>query len=84
MEMNENDTGGDCLKKNTMVKITGMLCCVGLLTGCAKTPESTLVKQKGEAAMDKYREADDNSETGQEQGTEAVAEKKKQRHCVPG
>lgn len=68
MEMNEKDTGGDCLKKNTMIKITGMLCCVGLLTGCAKTPESTLVKQKGEAAMDKYREADDNSETGQETG----------------
>ena len=53
MEMNENDTGGDCLKKNTMVKITSMLCCVEPMTGCAKTPESTLVKQKGEAAMDK-------------------------------
>ena len=77
MEMNEKDTGGDCLKKNTMIKITGMLCCVGLLTGCAKTPESTLVKQKGEAAMDKYREADDNSETGQETGDGSSSGKEK-------
>lgn len=65
--INWQDTGGDNLKRKTMIKMTGMLCCIGLLTGCAKTPESALVKQKGKAAMDNYKEADDS---GNEQATE--------------
>ena len=69
---NRQDTGGDSLKRKTMVKMAGMLCCIGLLTGCAKTPESALVKQKGKAAMDNYKEADSN-ETEPETGSESDA-----------
>lgn len=34
------------MRKN-IEKIIGLTLCVGMLTGCAKTPESSLVKQKG-------------------------------------
>ena len=41
-------------------KIIGLTLCVGMLTGCAQTPESSLVKPKGSSAMDAYKEADDS------------------------
>lgn len=47
------------MRKN-IEKIIGLILCVGMLTGCAKTPESSLVKPKGSSAMDAYKEADDS------------------------
>ena len=47
------------MRKN-IEKIIGLTLCVGMLTGCAKTPESSLVKPKGSSAMDAYKEADDS------------------------
>ena len=32
---------------------------MGMLAGCAQTPESSLVRQKGNKALDSYKEADD-------------------------
>ncbi len=47
------------MRKN-IEKIIGLTLCVGMLTGCAQTPESSLVKPKGSSAMDAYKEADDS------------------------
>lgn len=47
------------MRKN-IEKIIGLTLCVGMLTGCAKTPESSLVKPKGSSAMDAYKEVDDS------------------------
>ena len=41
-------------------KIIGLTLCVGMLTGCAQTPDSSLVKPKGSSAMDAYKKADDS------------------------
>lgn len=46
------------MRKN-IKKFVGLTLCMGLLTGCAQTPESSLVKQKGSNALDAYTEADD-------------------------
>ena len=37
------------------------LFCIGMFTGCAQTPDSSLVKPKGSKAVDAYTEADDVS-----------------------
>lgn len=37
--------------------LTGMMIGLTLLAGCAATPEDSLVKQKGKAAMEQYKEA---------------------------
>ncbi len=47
------------MRKN-IEKIIGLTLCVGMLTGCAQPPESSLVKPKGSSAMDAYKEADDS------------------------
>lgn len=39
-------------------KIVGLTLCMGLLTGCAQTPDSSLVKQKGSKAIESYTEAE--------------------------
>ena len=39
-------------------KIVGLTLCIGMLTGCAQTPESSLVKPKGNKAEDAYTEAE--------------------------
>ena len=39
-------------------KIVGLTLCIGMLTGCAHTPESSLVKPKGSKAEDAYTEAE--------------------------
>lgn len=49
-----------------------MLLCIGSLAGCAKTPESSLVKQKGTASLGNYDEGSSLEEKAQEkQGTAA-------------
>ncbi len=45
------------MRKNTK-KVIGFILCLGLLTGCAQTPESSLVKQKGSKSLDTYKEAE--------------------------
>ena len=45
------------MRKNTK-KVIGFTLCLGLLTGCAQTPESSLVKQKGSKSLDTYKEAE--------------------------
>ena len=37
------------MRKN-INKIVGLTLCIGMLTGCAQTPESSLVKPKGSKA----------------------------------
>ena len=39
------------MRKN-INKIVGLTLCIGMLTGCAHTPESSLVKPKGSNAED--------------------------------
>ena len=46
------------MRKN-INKIVGLTLCIGMLTGCAQTPESSLVKPKGSKAEDAYTEAED-------------------------
>ena len=41
------------MRKN-INKIVGLTLCIGMLTGCAQTPESSLVKPKGSKAEDAY------------------------------
>lgn len=43
-----------------------MLLCIGSLAGCAKTPESSLVKQKGTASLGNYEEGSSLEEKAQE------------------
>ncbi len=38
-------------------RLAGMMAALTMLAGCAKTPEDSLVKQKGEAALEQYKEA---------------------------
>lgn len=45
------------MRKN-INKIVGLTLCIGMLTGCAHTPESSLVKPKGSKAEDAYTEAE--------------------------
>lgn len=45
------------MRYQKIIGIFSILLGVGLLAGCAKTPETSVVKQKGEAAMEKYQEA---------------------------
>ena len=45
------------MRKN-IERIIGLTLCMGILAGCAQTPESSLVRQKGSKALDSYKEAD--------------------------
>lgn len=45
------------MRKN-INKIVGLTLCIGMLTGCAHTPESSLVKPKGSKEEDAYTEAE--------------------------
>lgn len=47
------------MRKN-IERIIGLTLCMGMLAGCAQTPESSLVRQKGSKALDSYKEADNN------------------------
>lgn len=53
------------MKKKTACLLS-MLLCVGSLAGCAKTPESSLVKQKGTASLGNYEEGSSLEEKAQE------------------
>ena len=48
------------MRKN-IKKFAGIVLCIGMFTGCAQTPDSSLVKPKGSKAVDAYTEADDVS-----------------------
>lgn len=62
------------MRRRKLAGVIGVMVGIGLLSGCAKTPESSLVKQKGKGAMKNYEEATelasdksgagDGSETG--------------------
>ncbi|MDD5804835.1 MAG: DUF6034 family protein [Clostridia bacterium] len=49
--------------KKMIKTLVGFTLCMGMLTGCAKTPETSLVKQKGSNALAAYKEADDTKST---------------------
>ena len=46
------------MRKN-IKKFAGIVLCIGMFTGCAQTPDSSLVKPKGSKAVDAYTEAED-------------------------
>ena len=46
------------MRKN-INKIVGLTLCIGMLTGCAQTPESSLVKPKGSKVENAYTEIAD-------------------------
>ena len=57
-EINRADARrGDQMNRRKIAGLTGMMIGLTLLAGCAKTPEDSLVKQKGKAAMEQYKEA---------------------------
>ena len=41
------------MRKN-IKKFAGIVLCIGMFTGCAQTPDSSLVKPKGSKAVDAY------------------------------
>nr|WP_295278452.1 DUF6034 family protein [uncultured Blautia sp.] len=47
-------------------KIIGLTLCMGILAGCARTPDSSLVKQKGSTSLDAYKEADSSNSVDKE------------------
>ena len=55
------------MRKN-IERMIGLTLCMGMLAGCAQTPESSLVRQKGNKALDSYKEADDNGIDNNEVG----------------
>ena len=46
------------MRKN-IKKFAGIVLCIGMFTGCAQTPDSSLVKPKGSKDVDAFTEADD-------------------------
>ncbi len=44
------------MKKSKVCILTGITAGALLLTGCRETPDSVIVKQKGEKAIEKYEE----------------------------
>lgn len=49
------------MKRKYCVALLGIFIGAGLLAGCAKTPESSVVKQKGKSSMENYKEAQDDT-----------------------
>ena len=45
-------------EKKHKIKIVGLTLCIGMLTGCAHTPESSLVKPKGSKVENAYTETE--------------------------
>lgn len=69
--------------------LTGMMIGLTMLAGCAKTPEDSLVKQKGKAAMEQYKEAGTEAAGAEEDqtegaGAEAVPDVQDVQENVPG
>lgn len=46
------------MRQRSIVILLGIFLGAGLLSGCAKTPEESLVKQKGEASLKNYEEGE--------------------------
>ena len=46
------------MKNRRVLNIAGILIIAGMLAGCAKTPESSLVRQKGAASLKNYEEGE--------------------------
>ena len=66
--------GAENMKRRSIAGLAGIFIGAALLSGCVKTPESSLVKQKGKSAMENYKEGEplgqDSSEDGEaESGT---------------
>ena len=63
------------MKNRRVLNIAGILIIAGMLAGCAKTPESSLVRQKGAASLKNYEEGEtlaaQESTTGTENSTTA-------------
>ena len=59
------------MKRKTLALILGMMISTVLLTGCAETPEDSLVKMKGKEAAEKnYEEAEVPEGQAGAEGTE--------------
>ncbi|MCI8505148.1 MAG: hypothetical protein HFI67_03040 [Lachnospiraceae bacterium] len=51
------------MNRKNIVRLCGMFLGVSLLAGCAKTPEDSVIKLKGEAAQAGYEEAETSGQT---------------------
>lgn len=58
------------MKRKAVIAWLGIFLGVSLLAGCAKTPEESLVKQKGKASLKNYEEADAAGAGGSAAGEE--------------
>lgn len=57
------------MKRKYCAALFGIFIGAGLLAGCAKTPESSVVKQKGKSSMENYKEAQDDTAKEAAEGT---------------
>ena len=53
------------MKKSKVCILTGITAGALLLTGCRETPDSVIVKQKGEKAIEKYEEEKTDTSSGE-------------------
>lgn len=58
------------MKNRRVLNIAGILIIAGMLAGCAKTPESSLVRQKGAASLKNYEEGETLAAQESTTGTE--------------
>ena len=58
------------MKNRRVLNIAGILIIAGMLEGCAKTPESSLVRQKGAASLKNYEEGETLAAQESTTGTE--------------
>ncbi|MDO4339380.1 MAG: DUF6034 family protein [Eubacteriales bacterium] len=77
--MRRKTTRQKTTRQKAIAGICGLLFALGTLAGCAETPESTLVKQKGKASLSNYEEGEalNGEETSDEETSdgETSAEK---------
>lgn len=68
------------MRKKTIAGILGVLLGLSMLSGCAETPESSLVKQKGKASLSNYEEGEalNGEETSVKETEEETQETEKE------
>ena len=58
------------MNNRRIFSIAGIIIIAGMLAGCAKTPESSLVRQKGAASLKNYEEGETLAAQESTTGTE--------------